>query len=107
MSVQGRSPNSLGELALLTQLLGDSAKVKIIAAMLSEDFHDLSVTQIANVAGVHRTTVYEHLEDLEELDVIVNTRTTGGSPMYQINQDSRVAKQLKNLELALLDEFGE
>lgn len=98
---------SYGELSALTILLGDGARIKILSAMLSEDFHDLSVTQIAELAGVHRTTVYDHLDQLEELGVVVQTREVGGSPMYQINQDGELARDLKRLEEDLLDELDQ
>jgi len=59
------------------------------------------------LAGLHRTTVYDHLDDLEELNVVVQTRTVGGSPMYRINRDSKIAEDLAQLEWDLLDEIPE
>lgn len=96
-----------GALSVLAMLLGASAKVKILAALLSEDYHDMNASQIADLAGVHRTTVYDHLDDFEDLDVIVETRSVGGSPMYQINQDSPIVQNLKQLEDGILAELEE
>jgi predicted ArsR family transcriptional regulator len=92
---------------VLTDLLGESAKVKIIAALLSENDVDLNATQIADLAGIHRTTVYDHLEDLQRLTVVEQTRTVGGSPMYKIDRNSDVAEGLAQLEWDLLDVVAE
>jgi len=91
----------------LTKLFGESAKTKIIAALLSESDVDVNVTDIADLAGLHRTTVYDHIDDLEDLGVVEQTRTVSGSPMYQINRDSDVAEDIAKLHWDLLDVVGE
>lgn len=91
----------------LTKLFGESAKTKLIAALLSESDVDLNVTDLADLAGLHRTTVYEHIEDFEELGVVEQTRTVSGSPMYKINRDSQVAEDVAQLEWDLLDAIEE
>ena len=91
----------------LTKLFGESAKTKIIAALLSESDVDVNVTDIADLAGLHRTTVYDHIDDLEDLGVVEQTRTVSGSPMYKINRDSDVAEDIAKLHWDLLDVVGE
>lgn len=91
----------------LTNLFGESAKTKIIAALLSESDVDVNVTDIADLAGLHRTTVYDHIDDLEALGVVEQTRTVSGSPMYQINRDSDVAEDIAQLHWDLLDVVAE
>jgi predicted ArsR family transcriptional regulator len=85
----------------LTELFGESAKTKTIAALLSEV--DVNVTDIADLAGLHRTTVYDHIDDLEALGVVEQIRTVSGSPLYQINRDSDVAEDIAQLHWDLLD----
>lgn len=97
---------SFAEDSALTSLFGTHPKTKILAALLSES-RDVNVTRIAELAGVSRSTVYDHLDDLEELRVVEQTRTVGGSPLYQINRNSDVAKKLAQLEWDLLDEFDD
>jgi len=82
----------------LTHVFSGNARVKIIAAMLAENERDINVTDIANLAGVHRSTVYDHLDELEELDLIVQTRDVGGNPMYQINNDSPIVQRIDEIE---------
>lgn len=91
----------------LTQLFGNNPKVKIIAALLSENDRDITVTDISELAGLHRTTMYDHLDDLVDLGVVEKTREVRGSPMYRINRDSNVAEDIAQLEWDLLDVVGE
>lgn len=82
----------------LTHLFGSGARVKIIAALLGEKDNDLNTTDIARLAGVARSTVYQHLDDLVELGVVERTRSVGDSPMYRIDPESEVAEHLDMLE---------
>ena len=100
----GEAP--FAEQTALTSLLGDHPKVKILAVLLSEG-RDINISKIADLAGMSRSTVYSHIEDLQGLDVVVKSREVGGSPMYEINRESEVAKHLANLEWDLLDQFAE
>lgn len=92
---------------VLTKLVGDHPKVKILAALLSESQHDITISDIARLANVHRTTVYDHLDDLTALGVVEHTRRAGGSPMYQINHESPIAQHLEELELALFERMDQ
>lgn len=94
------------EHSALTDLLGNHPKTKILAALLSES-HDVNVSRIAELAGMSRTTVYDHIDDLQELNVVEKTRKVGGSPLYQINKDSKTSEELAQLEWALVEEYEE
>lgn len=39
--------------------------------------------------------------------MITETRTVGGSAMYQLNKDSEVAARLQQVENALIDQIAE
>lgn len=92
------------DVAAITELLGDHPKVKILAVLLSEG-RDINISRIAEQAGMSRSTVYNHIDDLRDLNVVEKTRELGGSPLYQLNRDSEVAEKFGQLEWALLDEF--
>lgn len=91
----------------LTRLFGDAAKTKLLAALLSESDVDQNVSDLADLAGLHRTTVYDHIDDFVELGVVEQTRTVGGSPMYRIDRDSDVAEDVAQLEWDLLETIPE
>lgn len=104
---KGTKADTYAEGSALTQLFGETPKVKIIAALLSESDTELSVSEIADLAGIHRTTVYDHLEELGQLGVVDETRKVAGSQMYRINRDSSVAEDVAQLEWDLLDVIAE
>lgn len=90
--------------SVLTELLGDHPKVKILAALLSESDRDITITDIANLSGMSRSAVYDHIDDLLSLNVVHKTREIGGSPMYEINRDSEVAENMARLEWSLIEQ---
>lgn len=95
---EGAEAEAFAENTPLTVVFGDSARTKIVAALLSEHGRDLNVTDIAKLAGVARTTVYDHIDDLRRLNLVVKTREVGGGPMYEINQDSELVKHIMMVE---------
>ncbi len=90
---------------VLTDTLGTHAKVKILSALLGESDRDLNATEIARLAGIDRTTFYDHIDDLTAYDLVQVTRTVGNSKMYRINRDSAAAEALARFEWELLDEI--
>jgi len=96
--MQSQEYEAYAEGTPLTQVFGETARVKILTALLSERNHDLNVTDIANIAGVARSTVYDHLGELKELNLVVETREVSGAPMYQINNDSRMVDRIDEIE---------
>lgn len=106
-SEESRETESYAEGTVLTRLLGSGAKVKLLAAFLADPEFDHTVTEIAELAGVSRKTVYEHLDDLLELGVVEQTRESGGSPRYRLDKENPGAKRLAQLEWELMDLVGD
>ena len=94
----------LGEEGVLTAVFGNHSKVKILTALSSEDWHDISVNKIAALAGIDESTVYNHIRDLVQLGVVEPTREVSGSQLYQINRENTIAKMTKNLEEEILQQ---
>lgn len=88
---------------VLTDVLGGHARVEILTALSSECDRDLDAADIARLAGVDRTTFYEHVDDLLAHDLLVETRTVGNSTMYRIDRDNPAAEDLAQLEWDLLE----
>lgn len=89
----------------LPLIFGDTPKTKIIAALLSEASRDINISDIARLAGVSRSAVYEHLDDLIDLNIVEETREMGGSTLYQINTESALVEQIAELEASFLEEW--
>ena len=54
----------------LVELFGKPGRTKLISVFVDERENDLNVSELARQAGVARSTVYDHLDDLVE--VVVN-----------------------------------
>lgn len=100
MATGGDAEGAYGEDAPLLALFGTPSRTKLISVFVAEKGRDLTVSQLARQAGVSRTTVYDHLDDLLELGVVEETRTTndGHSTLFQLNADSDIAELCYELE---------
>ena len=86
----------------LVSVFGTSGKAKIISALLSEHERDLNVSDIADIGDVARSTVYENIDELCEMGVVVKTREIGSAPMYQINTENEIVDHISEVrDLAL------
>lgn len=78
-------------------VFGSPGRAKILAAFVSERGRDITVSYIAQLAGVARSTVYNHLDDLKEMGVIKEIEQ-GKSTVYTLNEDSDLGHELYRLE---------
>lgn len=67
----------------LVELFGESARTRILAAIVGNRKRELSVSELAREAGVARKTVYEHIEELVEIDA-VEARESGQGSRYTL-----------------------
>ena len=93
--------------APLVHVFGESGKVKIITALLSERDRDLNVSDIAKIGGVARSTIYNNIDDLQEMGIVVKTREVGGGPMYQINTENELVQYISRVEDLALERLLE
>lgn len=89
----------------LTWLFGDSPKTKLIAAMLSEADKDINISEISRLSGVSRNTVYEHIDDLVKLNIVIKTREMNGGTLYQINTNNEIVRDIAKIEQKLVDQW--
>lgn len=93
--------------AVMVKALGNHPKAKILAALLGDHDRDLNASDIANIAGIERSTFYTHIDMLLDFGLVTLTREVGNSKMYAINKDSEAAKALAQFEWNLLDTLDE
>ena len=86
----------------LVELFGKPGRTKLISAFVDEGQNDLNVSELARQAGVARSTVYDHLDDLVELGIVEETRETGPSTRYQLDNDNEIAELLYQLDGLML-----
>ena len=78
----------------LEKLFTGSAMAKILDALWEHQDIDLTLTDIANEAEIHYTTLMKALPLLEELGMVTMTRQVVNAKLYQINNDDNVVKML-------------
>ncbi len=78
----------------LEKLFTGSATAKILDVLWEYQDMDLTLTDIADEAGIHYTTLMKALPLLEELNMVTMTRQVGNAKLYQINKDDTVVKKL-------------
>lgn len=91
----------------IVEALGDHSKTKILAALLSDYKRDLNASDISRMAGIERSTFYDHINTLVDYGLVKITREVGNSTMYTINRDSEAAQALAEFEWAVLDAVNE
>ena len=89
---------SFAEGTPLVELFGKPGRTKLISVFVDERQNDLTVSELARQAGVARSTVYDHLDDLVELGIVKETRETGPSTRYQLDTDDEIAELLYQLD---------
>lgn len=95
--------NGSGAGKLIHDVLGDHPRTRIVFTLVAQsrrggEHRDLNISDIARMAGLERSTVYDHLDQLLETGVIEESRTIGNSTMYQINRDNEAAKGLAKFD---------
>ena len=78
----------------LEKLFAGSASAKILDVLWEYQDLDLTLTDIADEAGIHYTTLMKALPLLEELGMVTMTRQVGNAKLYQINKDDIAMKKL-------------
>lgn len=87
---------NLAEEGPIATLFSGPARTRIIEAFVANADRELNVSDIARLSDTARSTVYRHIEELEELDII---KPVGeGTKRYTLNQDDEIAEFLNKLE---------
>ncbi len=86
----------------LEKLFTGSATAKIIDVLWENQKTDLTLTEIANKAGIHYTSLMKALPLLERLGMVTMTRQVGNAKLYKINKGDAMVKRL----IKLLDELN-
>ena len=99
--------DAYSEGAVIVSALGNHPRAKILAALLGDHERDLNASDIANMAGIERSTFYTHIETLLDFGLVKITGDVGNSKMYAVNKESDAAKALAQFEWDLLDTLDE
>ena len=88
--------------SLLLQLVGEMPLFKIIDFLLENKGMDFDKTDIAEGAGISRTSLFNYWAELEKHGIVKVTRKYGKTKLYTLDVKSIITQKLLELEKALI-----
>ena len=82
------------EETILTHMLGASPKIRLVELLLVGRDFDYCISDLAEHAGVGRTTIYRMLDGMIKSKFITPTRKIGRIQLYKLNKDNSDVKLL-------------
>jgi len=80
----------------LTEVFGDSPRVKLLDFLMDHVDFDYTISQMHEFTGISRPTLYPLTEELVRDGMIVLTREVGGSRFFRVNvEHPKVAWMLR------------
>lgn len=86
----------------LVRLFGSPGRVKMIEAFLKADDEELTGADVAEMAGIDRSTVSRNVDELIELGLIERTRRVGNSKLYRLDDGHPISETLAGARGAFL-----
>ena len=82
---------------IFKQALDNTPKLRVIEFLIEGRELDYHISDIAEGAGIGRTTLFRIWEDLVNSKIIVPTRQIGNAKLYKLNQDNPFVKKMIEL----------
>ena len=82
---------------LFRQTLGDTPKIRILEFFIEGRELDYSISDIAEGAGIGRTTLFRVFDDFVRSSIIVPTRQIGNAKLFKLNMKNPFAKKMTEL----------
>lgn len=76
------------EKTLFVRFLGDSPKIRVLDMLITGRELDYSISDIAEQAGIGRSTFYKLLDELLNNKIILPTKKYGNMQLYKLNIDN-------------------
>jgi len=79
---------------IFTRAIGNTPKIKVLEFLIEGRELDYSISDIAEGAGIGRTTLFRLWNDFIELGVVKHTRDIGNAKLYKLNLSNPFAKKM-------------
>lgn len=89
---------------VLSELFGNCPQVKIVETFAEYYDDTLSGSDIVQMTGVSKATVYSHIDKLLKEDIIEKAEKVGKTQLYQLNSKNPKAKIVLILERFIVAE---
>lgn len=82
---------------IFTRAIGNTPKIKVLEFLIEGRELDYSVSDIAEGAGIGRTTLFRIWNDFVELSIVKPTRVIGNAKLYKLNLENNFVKKMIDL----------
>jgi len=89
------------EATAFMDVLSKSPQFKVLTILTQRPQEELTKTEIAQKAGIGRTTLYRVWDDLEKMKAISPSRHVGAVTLYRMNAESPVVQSFLNITKSL------
>jgi len=79
---------------IFTKAIGYTPKIKVLEFLIEGRELDYSITDIAEGAGIGRTTLFRIWEDLVKLEIVKHSRNIGNAKLYKLNLSNPFVKKM-------------
>ena len=77
--------------------IGSTPKIKVIEFLIEGRELDYSVSDIAEGAGIGRTTLFRVWNDFIDLEIVKHTRDIGNAKLYKLNLSNVFVRKMVDL----------
>jgi len=91
----------IDEATAFMEVLSKSPQFKVLTILAERPQEELTKTEIAQKAGIGRTTLYRVWDDLERMKAISPSRHVGAVTLYRMNAQSPVVQSFLNITKSL------
>ena len=92
--------------SIFINLLGTSAKTKILDFLIDNIISDYTKGDIAKETGISRATLNSFWKQLSELGIIKETRRLGRATLYTLNRETEIVKKMIEFDFALSKDYA-
>jgi Fe2+ or Zn2+ uptake regulation protein len=94
-------PMAADEATAFMEVLSKSPQLKVLTILAQRPQEELTKTEIAQRAGIGRTTLYRVWNDLERMKAVSPSRHVGAVTLYRMNPQSAVVQSFLNITKSL------
>jgi DNA-binding IclR family transcriptional regulator len=90
-----------------TETFGKTPRAALLDFLGDHAGFDYPITEMADKAGISRTTVYNMLDELLRLGFVKPTRRLGQSQLYTINTDNLIVREVLSQDMLAARDVAE
>ena len=82
---------------IFTKVIGNTPKIKVLEFLIEGRELDYSISDIAEGAGIGRTTLFRIWNDFVESGIVKNTSNIGNAKLYKLNLANTFARKIADV----------